>query len=50
MRTAKKIALERLDKTGITSASACSWVLLKDIEIGFAIEWKWTVVMTGTKI
>lgn len=38
MRTAKKMALERLEITGRTFASTCFWVLLTDIENGFAID------------
>ena len=38
MRTAKKMALERLEITGRTFASTCFWVLLADLENGFAID------------
>ncbi len=38
MRTAKRITRERLDITGRTFASTCFWVLLADLENGFAID------------
>ena len=50
MRTAKRITRERLDITGRTFASTCFWVLLTDIEIGFAIDLEWIFVLIGAGI